>query len=79
MMPSSSNVGWLFLSQIPISVDSKMGFLDIPKFRIWQRFLKEKYLANMEQQLNSLFYIVETFLVDVDLSEIKNKLELLLS
>ncbi len=32
---------------------------------------------NMEQQLNSLFYIVETFLEGVDRSEIKNKLELL--
>ena len=63
-------------SQITIMVDSKMGFLDTPKFRIWKAIVKEEYLENMEKQLNSLFYIIEIFLEGVDRSKIKNKLEL---
>lgn len=62
--------------EITMILADKVDFLDEPAFKLKQSFFNKEYNNNMGKQLNSLFYILETFIKNTDTSEIKEQLEL---
>lgn len=62
--------------EITMILADKVDFLDEPAFKLKQSFFNKEYNNNMGKQLNSLFYILETFIKNTDSSEIKEQLEL---
>lgn len=62
--------------EITIMMKSNMQFLDDPKQRVDETFLKEQYRDNVGRQLNTLLFIVDSFINNSDTSEIEERLEL---
>jgi len=64
------------LNRIVIMMDSHMKFLDSPTFRLKTSFFNEVYNQELSMQLNTLFFIVESFANNLEKSEIVERLEL---
>jgi len=62
--------------KITILMKSDMDFLDKPKYSVDRTFRDEQYRTNLAQQLNTLLYIVDAFVQNLDSTEIEDKLEL---
>ena len=62
--------------EMTVMVKSDMKFLDDPKPRLSQTFLKPEYYENMGKQINSLLFIIESFANNLSSSEITERLEL---
>lgn len=62
--------------EIVMMLADEVNFLDEPAFKLKRSFYNKKFNNNMGKQLNSLLYILETFIKNTDSSEIKERLEL---
>lgn len=62
--------------ELIIMMSSDMKFLDDPKPVLNQTFKKEKYYQNIGKQLNTLLYIMESFVEELDKTAIEERLEL---
>jgi hypothetical protein len=62
--------------EIIILMESKMKFLDDPKFSIDKSFEDEEYYTKMSQQMNSLLYIIDSFTDELSPLEIEEELKL---
>jgi len=63
-------------NRIVIMMDSDMKFLDTPRFGLGKSFFNKEYNQELSQQLNTLFFIVESFATNLEKSEIVERLEL---
>jgi hypothetical protein len=63
-------------NEIILLIESKMKFLDDPKPNVDRTFLDEKYFENMGKQMNSLLFIMESIVNEMDKTEIEERLEL---
>lgn len=61
---------------ITIMIESDMKFLDNPEPKIANSFLNKVYYENIGKQINSLLFIIESFINNFTTSEIEEKLEL---
>ena len=62
--------------EITILLESKMKFLDDPKFSMSKSFEDEDYYIKMSQQMNSLLYIIDSFTDELTPVEIEEELKL---
>ena len=62
--------------EITILMNSNMRLLDDPRPHLDRSFLKEDYKDNVARQLNTLLFIVDSFINNADTSEIEERLEL---
>ena len=62
--------------RLVIMLENKMKFMDEPKLSTDKSFISNEYNANLGRQLNTLLFIVETFVNDLGESEVLEKLEL---
>ncbi len=62
--------------EVTILMESKMKFLDDPKFSINKSFEDEDYYVKMSQQMNSLLYIIDSFTDELTPLEIEEELKL---
>lgn len=62
--------------RLTIMLENKMRFMDEPKLSTSKSFISQEYNANLGRQLNTLLFMVETFVNDMGESEVLEKLEL---
>jgi len=62
--------------EIIMLMKSDMELLDEPEQKVRESFLKETYKNNIAKQLNTLLFIVDSFINNSDTSEIEERLEL---
>ena len=62
--------------ELVILLNSEMNFLDEPNLELNKSFNDKKYKANLVKQLNSLLFIVDSLINNLDSSEIEQRLEL---
>ncbi len=62
--------------EITILMESKMKFLDDPVPSLNKSFQDERYYSKISKQVNSLFYIIDTFVDDMSPLEIEENLKL---
>lgn len=62
-------------SSITIMVESKMKLLDEPKLKMNYSFFNPIYYDQIAVQINSLLFIVESFVLGLEQTEIKERLE----
>ena len=65
-----------FGDEITILLESDMKFLDDPKPRLNKSFLDKTYYENIGKHINSLLFIAESFINNLSISEIEERLEL---
>jgi|GEM_PF-1656185 len=65
-----------FRDEIILMLESDMKFLDEPDPSLNDSFLNKEYYQNMGKQLNSLLFIIESFVNDLSTKEIEDRLEL---
>lgn len=65
-----------FRDEIILMIESDMMFLDDPAPSLNETFLNKEYYENMGKQLNSLLFIIESFVNDLSTKEIEDRLEL---
>jgi len=63
-------------NRIVVMMDSNMQFLDAPSFSLGKSFFNKEYNQELSKQLNTLFFIVESFTNNLEKSEILERLEL---
>ena len=62
--------------ELVILLESEMNFLDEPELKLKKSFNNSEYKANLVKQLNSLLFIVESFVNNSDSSAIVERLDL---
>ena len=62
--------------EITIMMESDMKFLDNPKPGLNRSFLTPQYYENISRQLNSLLFIIDAFVDDLNIDDIEERLEL---
>jgi len=62
--------------EIIIMLESNMRFLDDPHIDIDKSLFNKKYNENMAKQINSLLFIIDSFVNELDTAEIEDRLEL---
>lgn len=65
-----------FDDEITILLDTDMKFMDTPKPSLHRSFHDDTYFKNLGVQINSLLYIIEAFVNNLENSEIEETLEL---
>jgi len=65
-----------FKDEIILMIESDMKFLDEPNPKLGDSFLNKIYYETMGKQLNSLLFIIESFVNDLSTKEIEDRLEL---
>ena len=63
-------------NEITLLLESDMKFLDDPKPKLKKPFDDQTYFKNIGQQVNSLLYILDAMVDDLDTTEIEDRLEL---
>lgn len=62
--------------RLTIMLDNQMKFMDEPSLSTDASFINQEYNSNLAKQLNTLLFIVESFVNDLGESEVLEKLEL---
>ena len=65
-----------FKDEIVLMIESDMKFLDEPNPSLNDSFLNKEYYETIGKQLNSLLFIIESFVNDLSTQEIEDRLEL---
>jgi len=63
-------------NELTLLMKTDINFLDDPRPRLKNTFIKDEYFENIGKQINSLLFIVESLANDLDKMEVEERLEL---